>query len=335
MKKFIGVILLMLFALSVVGCSNGTSSDEASGDNLTFFINPKSIGPAYWSAAEKGAKSAGDDLGIEVIFNAPSTTDSSEQINMIQDMLTRQVNGIAVAPNDPEAINNIFNTAIGNGVHTVTWDSDAPNTAREYYLAPATDEQLGIEFAEIIAEQIGGEGKIAFMVASLSAQNQTAKFEAAEEFLASEYPGIEIVNTVSSNDDQQTAYENAQNLISSYPDLKGLVGFAGAEAPAAAQAVEAAVNNGQIEEGQIAITGFAVPSLVESYVNNSTIEKLITWDPVQLGYATVYTLHLLAAGEAIEDNMEIPTIGNVKVDGQMIFIGTQVLTKDNVEDFDF
>lgn len=123
--------------------------------------------------------------------------------------------------------------------------------------------------SRLLLKKIDGEGQIAFMVASLAAQNQTAKVEAAESLLEEKYPDIEVVTVVSSNDDQQKAFENAQNLISTYPELKGIVGFAGAEAPAAAQAVERAVDEGNIEQGQIMISGFAVPSLVEKYVKKT------------------------------------------------------------------
>jgi rhamnose transport system substrate-binding protein len=339
--KFL-TVALMVFLL--VGCntqgqttgnSEGDSGSSGGETSKSFFINPKSIGPAYWSAAEKGANQAGEDLGVDVIFNAPSTTDSSKQINMIQDMLTRQVSGIAVAPNDPEAVAPVFETAQNQDVSVVTWDSDAPKTSREYYIAAATDEELGRQFAEMTAEQIGGEGKIAFMVASLAAQNQTAKVEAAKELLAAEYPDIEIVTTVSSEDDQQKAFENAQNLLSTYPDLKGIVGFAGAEAPAAAQAVEQAVAEGNIEEDQITISGFAVPSLVEKYVNNGTIEQLVTWDPIKLGYTSVHVLNMLSNGEEVTDGLEIPTVGKVNVQQDKILTGTEVITKENVGDFSF
>lgn len=339
MKTILKWISGLAIVIGLVGCSTqgqtdpGNTSDESA--TKSFFVNPKSIGPAYWSAAEKGVEQASEDLDVNVTFNAPSTTNSAEQINMIQDMLTRQIDGMGIAPNDPEAVGSIFDTALDQGVEVVTWDSDAPDTNRMYYLAAATDAELGTQFAEMIAEQIGGEGKIAFMVASLSAQNQTAKVEAAEKYLKENHPNIEVVTTVSSSDDQQKAYENAQNVISSYPDLKGLVGFAGAEAPAAAQAVQKAVKDGDIDEGQIAITGFAVPSLVAEYLEGGTIDELVTWDPTKLGYATVYTLNKLANDEEIGEEMEIPSVGTVTVYGSNILIGTEVITKDNVSDFDF
>jgi rhamnose transport system substrate-binding protein len=334
MKKLLVFLLTVSLGVFVLGCSEDTTQGTDS-DARSYFVNPKSIGPAYWAAAEKGAVQAGKDLGVEVIFNAPTEADSSQQINMIQDMLTRQVDGIAVAPNDAKAVDPIFDQALEQDVQVVTWDSDAPDTNRQYYIAPTTDKELGEKLAEEIAQQIDGSGQVAYMVAGLGAQNQIAKVDAANAYLADNYPDIEVVTTVASDDDQQKAFENAQNLLSTYPDLKGIIGFAGGEPPAAAQAVEQAISAGNIQKGQIAITGIAVPSLVNDYIKNDIIEKIFIWDPGKLGYSTVYVMDQLAQGNEITDGMEIPTVGAITLDGKNIFIGTIEITEDNVDSFDF
>ncbi|MDF9842590.1 ABC-type sugar transport system substrate-binding protein [Paenibacillus sp. PastF-1] len=156
MKKMTLAVLTGVLALTLTACgansgnspanNAGVSGNDGAADSGTrtyYFINPKSIGPAYWAAAEKGALQAGKDMGVEVIFNAPTEADSSKQINMIQDMLTRKVSGIGVSPNDAKAVGPVFKKAAEQDVQIVTWDSDAPETDRQYYVAPATDEEVG------------------------------------------------------------------------------------------------------------------------------------------------------------------------------------------------
>ncbi|WP_059053108.1 autoinducer 2 ABC transporter substrate-binding protein [Paenibacillus senegalimassiliensis] len=341
MKKTTLALLTGLLSLSLAACGNSANTQTGTGGNSpasgakTYFINPKSIGPAYWAAAEKGAKQAAEDLKVEVVFNAPTEADSSKQINMIQDMLTRKVSGIGVSPNDAKAVGPVFKKAKEQNVQIVTWDSDAPDTDRQYYVAPATDEEIGELLAQTIGEEIGGKGKVAFMVAGLGSQNQIAKSDAAKAYFTANYPDIELVTTVSSDDDQQKAYANAQNLIQTYPDLRGIIGFAGGEPPAAAEVVEQAVNAGTLEQGQVAITGIAVPSVVKNYIKNDTMKTSIIWDPGKLAYTTVYVLDQLAQGNEIQDGMEIPNVGAVKVDGSNVFIGMLEITNENVDSFDF
>jgi ABC-type sugar transport system substrate-binding protein len=331
-KVLQAVFVACLIVVGVIGCAQNQGGAAAPE---TFFINPKSIGPAYWAAAQKGVIKAGQDLKVKVIFNAPTEADSAKQINMIQDMLTQHVTGMGVSPNDAQAVGPIFKKALGQGTKVVTWDSDAPGTERQYYLAAATDKYLGESLAEELAQQIGGKGKIAFMVAGLGAENQIAKTEAAKAYLAQKYPAITIVTTVASNDDSQKAFVNAQNLLKAYPDLRGIIGFAGGEPPAAGQAVEQAVKSGAIKQGQVAVTGIAVPSVVKQYIKDGTIQKIIIWDPIKLGYATVYVLDQLAQNKSITNNMEIPTVGKITLDGKNIFIGTIEITSQNVDSFSF
>jgi len=345
MKKTAMALLTGVLAMSLAACgTTGNNAADVGGaagagnsesGTRTFFMNPKSIGPAYWAAAEKGAKQAEEDLGVTVLFNAPTEADSSKQINMIQDMLTRKVDGIGVSPNDAKAVGPVFKKAAGQDVQIVTWDSDAPDTDRQYYVAPATDEEVGELLARTIGEEIGGAGQVAFMVAGLGSQNQIAKSDAAKAYFAANYPDIEVVTTVASDDDQQKAYANAQNLIKTYPDLKGIIGFAGGEPPAAAEVVEQAVKAGTLEKNQIAITGIAVPSVVKNYIKNGTIKTDIIWDPGKLAYVTVYILDQLAQGKEITDGMDIPNVGPVTVDGPNVFIGTLEITNENVDSFDF
>ncbi|ANS73494.1 hypothetical protein AWM70_01935 [Paenibacillus yonginensis] len=346
MRKMALAVLSGVLALSLAACGNtggsggnaqaGANGQETSGGgSRTYFINPKSIGPAYWAAAQKGADQAAKDLNVKVVYNAPTEADSSKQINMIQDMLTRKVDGIGVSPNDAKAVGPVFKKAAGQNVKIVTWDSDAPDTDRQYYVAPDTDEAVGELLAKTIGEEIGGKGQVAFMVAGLGSQNQIAKSDAAKAYFAANYPDIELVTTVSSDDDQQKAYANAQNLIKTYPDLRGIIGFAGGEPPAAAEVVEQAVKAGTLKQGQVAITGIAVPSVVKNYIKNGTIKTDIIWDPGKLAYTTVYVLDQLAQGKEITDGMDIPNVGTVKVDGSNVFIGTLEVTSGNVDSFDF
>ena len=222
MKRFLSVLLVLVMACSVIACGGKAKEEEivskqeekengSSADGKkTFFINPKNIGPAYWAAAEKGAKKAGEDLGAEVIFNAPSDADSSKQISMINDMLARDIDGLAVSPNDANAIGQVIENAIDKGVNVITWDSDAAESERAYFVAAETQERLGETYVEQMAKQIDGKGKIVFMVASLGAQNMITQVDAAKAYLEKNYPDIEVLEVYASNDEQQKAYEKPE-----------------------------------------------------------------------------------------------------------------------------
>jgi len=346
--KLIGAILCI--AILFAACSSGKTTTGTENTDTTnsstkgnkddskkelYFINPKSIGYAYWEFAKKGAEQAGTDVGVEVVFNGHTDIDSAKQINMIEDMLTRGATGIAVAPNDAQAVASLFSRARSQGVNVVTFDSDAPDTERQYYVGPDTDKAMAEKLIDIIAEDIGGKGEIAFMVAGLGAENQIAKMKAAKAKLEAEYPDIKLVATVSSNDEMQVSLTNAQNLIKTYPNLKGIVGFAGGEAPSAAEAVEQAVKAGELKGGQISITGIGWPNMCRNYIKNGTINKTLAWQSEQLGYASVFILKSLAKGTDIKGEMKMPNGKTIKIDGTNVFTGLLEISKDNVDDYNF
>ena len=325
MKKAVAVITLagmMILAQNVY----------AAGEH--YYVCPKSVRASYWVSVENGAMAAGEELGVEVTFNGPSEADSAKQINMIEDMMVKGVNAIAVSPNDAQAIKPVISDAIADDISVVTFDSDAPESERAYYVGAASDHQIGIEMAAYVAEKIGYEGQVAFMCGGLAAENQVATMEAAKEEF-SKYPDIEIVATLASNNDMQKSYENATTLIETYPDLKALLGFTGGQSPAAAQVVEQKIAAGTLKEGQILITGTAFPSNTRQYIENGTIEQVFSWDPAKLGYMAVYAMHAVRNGEEINDGEEFPLTGAVTVEDHKIWTGTLVINKDNVNDYDF
>ena len=285
------------------------SQGSENGEKPLYFVNPKSIGYAYWDLAQKGAEAAGTDVGAEVVFNGTTDVNSAKQIDMIEDMMTRGATGLVVAPNDAKAVASVFSRARAQGINVITFDSDAPDTERQYYVGADTDQKLAEQLIDIIAEDIGGKGKIAFMVAGLGAENQIAEM--------------------------QVSLTNAQNLLKTYPDLKGIVGFAGGEAPSAAEAVEQAVNAGELEAGQVKITGIGWPNMCRDYIKNGTINKVLAWQSETLGYAGVYLLDCLDKGIKIEGEMKMPNGKTITIDGPNAFTGLIVISKDNVDDYDF
>ncbi len=175
---------MVLTGALLAGCSNGTAATQASNApqtsqggteqgpedtaasgtqagggtseiNRKLFFCPKSVGFDYWTSAEKGIMEAAKTLGYEAVFNGPATTDSAQQISMIQDMLAQGIGGLAIAPNDAEAISATIKEAQDKGVNTITFDTDAPNSTRSYLVCPDSDYSMGQELGKMIA---GGNG---------------------------------------------------------------------------------------------------------------------------------------------------------------------------------
>src|ERR1700730_5491817 len=99
------VLLVVLLA----GCATQSSTDGGpspadSKKHLTIAVIPKGTTHEYWKSVHAGAVQAGKELGVEVLWKGPlSESDSESQINVLQDFVTRRVDGICLAPVDSQA----------------------------------------------------------------------------------------------------------------------------------------------------------------------------------------------------------------------------------------
>ena len=100
-----------LFLLaSVAVCSLALPTGvRAAGKQKTFAIIPKSISISFYNDVEKGCKEEGAKLGVNVIYTGPDTADAAKQVQVLQDLVSRGVDGFAVAPMDGDSVIGVSN----------------------------------------------------------------------------------------------------------------------------------------------------------------------------------------------------------------------------------
>jgi ribose transport system substrate-binding protein len=120
---------LQLFLGVMASLATGTMIAHAAG-KPTFAIVPKSISVAFYADVEKGCKEEGDKLGVNVIYTGPDTPDPAKQVQILQDLVSRGVDGFAVAPMDAESVIGVIDAALKKGIKVITFDSDSPKSKR-------------------------------------------------------------------------------------------------------------------------------------------------------------------------------------------------------------
>src|SRR5579862_6234220 len=82
-----------------------TSAAHAADAKLTIAVIPKGTTHEFWKSVHAGAVQASRELGVDIIWKGPLREDDrSGQINVVEDMVTRQVSGIVLAPLDETAL---------------------------------------------------------------------------------------------------------------------------------------------------------------------------------------------------------------------------------------
>src|SRR6266550_5320001 len=87
-------------------------------------VVPKGTSHIFWQSVQAGAIAAGRDLGVDVLWNGPSQeTEYSRQIQIVDSMVARHVDGLAVAATDRIALAAPIERAAKAGILVTVFDS--------------------------------------------------------------------------------------------------------------------------------------------------------------------------------------------------------------------
>ena len=129
------------------------------------------------------------------------------------------------------------------------------------------------------------------------------------------------------------ALADGQDVISKYPNLKGIFGISSVSFPGAAEAVEQSGKG-----GQVLVTGLSTPNDMKKFVHNGTVRSVVLWNTVDLGYLTIHVAKALAAGELKDGATFIKAgrLGELSIVGDNVMLGDiMVFTKANIDQYDF
>lgn len=360
-SRLVIALLLMMSAISSLGASGsllaqaadcatdagGSASPESSpaadggaaspaamaGVNMAFV--PKDIVNNYFAGSFKGAEEAAAETGGTVQQVGPDTPDAAGQVQFIQTLTQQGVQAIAVSANDPNALAPALQDARSQGIKVVGYDSDVAPDARDVFVNTANSEDIGRIQIQIISRLIGCEGEIAVLSAASTATNQNAWIEFMQDELTKPgYENVELVEVVYGDDKPQLSYDKTVELLTAYPDLKGIVSPTTVGIANAASALEA--------EGRtdVQLTGLGLPNEMRQYIQNGTVKEMALWNPIDLYYLTYYVSAALVSGEitgAEGDTFSAGRLGDYTIGANgVVLLGLPfIFTAENIDQFDF
>jgi len=304
LKTAAAIVCAALIALP--GCGGGRSSTR----RLAFITNNASD---FWTIARKGTEKAAAELpDVTVDFRLGDNT-AAAQKRIVDDLLAKGVDGIAISPIDPANQTAMLNDAAQKAV-VFTHDSDAPNSKRECYVG--TDNvAAGRQAGNLIKEALPQGGRIALFVGLLDARNAQERLQGIKESIAGSK--IEIIDVRTDEADQVRAKANVSEMLVSHPDVAALVGLWSYNGPAILNATRDAGKSGQVK-----IIAFDEEDATLTGVKSGAIVGTIVQQPFEFGYQAITMLAKVVNG----DRSVIPP-------GHQVFIPTMVIRQSNVDDF--
>jgi len=311
LTKIIAVSGLLALSLFTTGCGKkNVASPSDKKLSLAFVTNNPS---PFWTIARAGCRQAETELSnVTVDFRMPSSGSAAEQQQVIDDLLARGIDGVALSPIDPANQTEFLNRVAAQAL-LVTADSDAPTSKRTCYVG--TDNvAAGVEAAKLIKQALPQGGKIMMFVGTMDAQNAKDRYAGITRELAGS--GIEIIDVRTDETDRVRAQKNVEDTLVRYPDVAGLVGMWSYNGPAILNAVRSSGKTGKVK-----IICFDEEDETLAGVASGEVFATVVQQPFEFGHqAIVRMAHYLRGDKsALAGGREI--------------IPTRDITKANVAEF--
>jgi rhamnose transport system substrate-binding protein/rhamnose transport system permease protein len=304
-----------------------------AGRRPVIAMMPKAKGDPYFISCRAGAEEAARDLGVELIWDGPTSLDAARQNELVENWITRKVDAIAVAVENRGGISSVLRKAMQNGIPVLTWDADAEPDARTFFVNQATPEGIGNALTDEAARLLGGRGEFAIVTGALSAANQNEWIANIEKRLKEKYPELKKVVIRPSDDDRDKAFAETQTILRVYPNVKLVMAISAPAVPGAAEAVRQAGRAGDVN-----VIGLSLPNINKPYVHDGVVQTVILWNTKDLGYLTVLAAARLVQKQfsAGATSLDAGRLGPIEVRGKEIILGAPLLmTKANIDKYDF
>src|SRR3954471_8517651 len=301
-----GTAALMCAGVLVV---SGCAREPSSAKRLAFITNNAAD---FWTIARRGTEKADAGLPDVVVEFRLGDGTAAAQKRILDDLLAKGVDGIAISPVDPVNQTAMLNDAAKQAI-VFTHDSDAPDSKRECYVG--TDNvAAGRQAGDLIKEALPQGGRIAIFVGKLDARNAQERLQGIKASIAGSK--VEIIDVRTDDTDSVRAKANVSEMLISHPEVAALVGLWNYNGPAILNAVRDA---GRV--GQVKIVTFDEDDETLTGVKSGAIVGTVVQQPYEFGYQSVTLLEKALTG----DRSGIPP-------GHQVFIPTRVIRQNDVDE---
>jgi ribose transport system substrate-binding protein len=271
---------------------------------------PKASADIFWQSVHAGAVKSSWANNVEIVWDGPpNETDIAGEMKIVETMINRQVDAIALAPSDRSAFKIVVNRAAAAHIPVIIYDSGIDSN--RYVTFVATDNYLGGEIgADRIGKLLSEKGKIVMIKTTPGGASTTAREDGFRHELQKKFPGIEILDERFGMASIAQSLTIAENMLTAHPDLNGIFCSNESGTEGAAQALKA-------RRAGIKLVGFDFSPLLLDELHAGVIDSLVIQDPFKMGETAVDAAVKAVKGEKTP---------------KQIFLPPQLVSADNVND---
>jgi ribose transport system substrate-binding protein len=288
----LGVLLL------VAGCGNsGSQSSSSATSGSPAAAGPKTIGVSiqdlqaqFYEDMEVGMKSEATKYGYTITF-VDANRDQAKQTSQVEDFISKNVNAIVLTPADSKAVGSAIVEANQANIPVFTADIASSSDKGVVIAHVASDNVAGGKVAaQIMCKALNGPATVAIIDQPevTSVQDRVKGFKLG---LAG-CKGVTIVADQSAGGDQTAAATVMDNLLQTYPNLRGVFGINDNSALGALSAVKSAG-----KAGKIVIVGYDASPIAKQAIDAGDMAGDPQQHPDQIGKLTIDAIHDYFSGK--------------------------------------
>lgn len=319
MKKIVALLmgLVMVFSLTACGTAKETNqtstttapTEQAKGDSdIKVGVILKTLSSEYWGYVAAGVKAAAKDLGVSVDLQGPaSETAYDEQNNMIETMLSSDIDAFVIAPLQPDSVISVMGEP---QVPVLFVDTDANYDKKVAYIGTGNYDAayLGGEFAAKKA----GKGAKAVIIAGVQGNTSSDEREKGyRDALEKNGCSVEAVQYAEGLADKSAGI--MENLLTSMNNDVDIVLCNNDETAAGAAK---AISQAGLKD--IIVVGFdGIQAGVQNVIDGS-FTATVAQSPYNMGYMAVEKAVAAVKGENVDKSIDT---------------GATVITSENAKEY--
>jgi len=315
MRKLFFFIVTGFFCLlmSMFGCQRG---QETSVDGPTIAIIMKTLNHPFFIDMQRGAEEAAKKLSVNLIVQgAEREVDVEKQMQIIENLIQRQVDAICVAPSGSRELVSAIVKANQANIPVLTIDTRVDSAALaevggKVITYIGSDKFEGGRIAgEYMRKKLAGRGKVAVLEGIPGHETGDARLRGFHKALE-DAPEIEIVASQTANWERDQGFNVFQNILQSHPEVQALFACNDLMALGAVEAIAAA---GKTSE--ITVVGFDALDDAKIAIKSGQMDGSVAQFPAEMGKLAIENAYQVLQGK------EVPAYIPVTI---------ELITKENV-----
>jgi ribose transport system substrate-binding protein len=307
---------LLLIAAAIAIAGGGAS---AADKKLHFAVVPKAMNNPYFDLSRDGCMARAKAIGnVDCIYTGPIEHEPASQVQIIQDLITQGVDGIAISVSDADAVVGVIKQARDAGIAVITFDADSPQSARQAYVG-TDNKEMGAELGRQLIKLHPQPGVYITQSGGPAAENLNRRLAGLNGALQAAGWKLAPGSPAFCNDDSALANQQLSDMYAANPNADAIVPVGG-WALFAPEAYRSFVNAHRKDYDSHKLT-LVMPDTLRIEVEllrDGYAQVLVGQRPFEMGQKAIDMLLALKKGE------KIPVIN---------YVGLDVITKDNAAQF--